>query len=414
MRILVLNAGSSSQKTCLYEIGSSLPPDPPAVLWEGRIELNGNQADIRARNSQGARVQGQLKLPGDKNSGSIAGALAELWSGKARQAGPPDSIDAAAHRIVNGGSAYRDPIVITPDVKAAIERMAASAPLHNAIELDGVEFVKKQFGDVPQVAVFDTGFHKTLPEAAYVYPGPYEWVSQGIRRFGFHGINHQYCAERAAQLLARPLSSLKIVTCHLGNGCSLAAVRGGKCVDTTMGFTPLEGLMMGTRSGSVDPGILTYLMRQGMKAAQLDETLNSKSGLLGVSGISSDMREIVREAKHGNGRAQLAFDIFVHRLRSLMGGMIASLGGIDALVFSAGIGENSAEVRAAACADFGFAGLELDAAKNEQDTGDRDIASRTSTARILVIRAQEDWAIAKEAWRTISTRTKGIEGKARP
>jgi len=404
MRILVLNAGSSSQKTCLYEIGGSLPQDPPEPLWEGRVQLNGEQAEIRAKNSQGVRVEDRLKVQPQTGSGSVAQVLGELWSGKARAASPPESIDVAAHRIVNGGADYRDPALITPKVKAAIAAMASSAPLHNSIELAGIEFVEKRFGGVPQVAVFDTGFHKTLPEAAYVYPGPYEWLAQGIRRYGFHGINHRYCSERAAQLLRKDPGSLKIVTCHLGNGCSLAAVQGGQSVDTTMGFTPLEGLMMGTRSGSVDPGILTYLMRQGVTGAQLDETLNGKSGLLGISGVSSDLREIVRAMNDGNARARLAFDIFVHRLQSSIGAMIASLGGIDALVFTGGIGENSAEVRAAACANFRFLKLDLDPKRNEHETGDRDIAGPTSAVRVLVIRAQEDWAMAKEAWKLASSR----------
>jgi acetate kinase len=404
MRILVFNAGSSSQKASLYEIGDSLPLDPPEPLWEGKVELDGDHVHIRAKNSQNASVEDYLRLPSPGGPIYLAQALVGLWSGKALEARPPASIDAAAHRIVNGGAEYRDPAVITSEVKAAIARMASSAPLHNAVELDGTEFVEKRFGRIPQVAVFDTGFHKTLPEAAYVYPGPYEWVAHGIRRFGFHGINHQYCAERAAQLLRKDLVSLKIVTCHLGNGCSLAGVKGGRSVDTTMGFTPLEGLMMGTRSGSIDPGILTYLMRQGITGAQLDETLNRKSGLLGISGVSSNMREIVRAMKDGNARAKLAFDIFVHRLRSLIGTMMATLDGIDVLVFTGGIGENSPEVRAAACAGFGFLRLHLDILQNARDDGDRDVAARESEVRILVIAAQEDWAIAKETWKLLASR----------
>jgi acetate kinase len=196
---------------------------------------------------------------------------------------------------------------------------------------------------------------------------------------------------------------LKIVTCHLGNGCSLAAIQGGRSVDTTMGFTPLEGLMMGTRSGSLDPGILTYLMRQGFTGPQLDELLNRKSGLLGISGISGDMREIVAAMKKGNPRAKLAFEIFVHRLRSCIGAMIATLGGIDVLVFSAGIGENASEVRAESCAKLGFLGMKLDSEKNAQSSQDRDISKSDSAVRVLVIRAQEDWAMAKAAWKLVST-----------
>jgi acetate kinase len=264
---------------------------------------------------------------------------------------------------------------------------------------------------VPQVAVFDTGFHHHMPLAAATYPGPYEWFEQGIRRYGFHGINHQYCAERTAELLGKDLNSLKLVTCHLGNGCSLAAIREGRSVDTTMGFTPLEGLMMGTRSGSVDPGVLTYLMRRRhFLDEQLDDVLNKKSGLLGISGVSSDMREVLDARKNGNdparmGRAKLALDMYVHRLQSGIGAMIAVLGGIDALVFTAGVGENSPEVRAAACDNFAFLGLRLDHEKNAQSPmdadKDRDISTLDSTVRVLIIRAQEDWMIARACWNLV-------------
>ena len=297
-------------------------------------------------------------------SDAIKQLLDTLWNGNARAVSVPSEIDVVGHRIVHGGKEFEEATVITPQVKSAIARMAVFAPLHNRAELDGIEIVENRFGNVPQVAVFDTGFHSRLPGAAAVYPGPYEWLAKGIRRYGFHGISHQYCAERSAQLLGRELDSLKLVTCHLGNGCSLAAIRGGRSVDTTMGFTPLDGLMMGTRSGSLDPGILTYLMREEKSTGeQLDNLLNTKSGLLGVSGISGDMREVVTAMKGGNARAKLAFDMFVHHLQSGIGAMIAVLDGIDALIFTAGIGENSPEVRAATCVNFGFMGMKLDGAK---------------------------------------------------
>jgi acetate kinase len=269
-----------------------------------------------------------------------------------------------------------------------------------------MEIVEKLLGPVPQIAVFDTGFHHNMPLSAATYPGPYEWFEQGIRRYGFHGINHQYCAGRAAELLGKDLNSLKLVTCHLGNGCSLAAIREGRSVDTTMGFTPLEGLMMGTRSGSVDPGILTYLMRRRrFLDEQLDDVLNKKSGLLGISGISSDMREVLAASKKGHERAKLALDMYVHRLQSGIGAMIAVLGGIDALVFTAGVGENSPEVRAAACDNFAFLGLRLDHEKNAQSPmdadKDRDISTLDSTVRVLIIRAQEDWMIARACWNLV-------------
>jgi acetate kinase len=261
-------------------------------------------------------------------------------------------------------------------------------------------------GAVPQIAVFDTGFHRTMPLSAATYPGPYDWFEQGIRRYGFHGINHQYCAQRAAQLLGKNLNALKLVTCHLGNGCSLAAIVDGRSVDTTMGFTPLEGLMMGTRSGSVDPGILTYLVRQRhLSGQQLDEILNQKAGLLGISGISSDMRKILAASKNGHERAKLALDIYVHRLRSGIGAMIAVLGGVDALVFTAGVGENSPEVRAAVCENFAFLDLRLDQGKNAQSPVDEDISAPDATVRILVIHAQEDWMIARECWNLVQMAT---------
>jgi acetate kinase len=290
--------------------------------------------------------------------------------------------------------------LVTSEVKSDIAKLSEFAPLHNRAELEGIELIEQLLGSVPQVAVFDTGFHKHLPEPAAVYPGPYAWKEQGIRRYGFHGINHQYCAERASQLMGRDVGSIKLVTCHLGNGSSLAAVVGGRSIDTTMGFTPLEGLMMGTRSGSLDPGILTYLMRKvNLSGQQIDELLNEKSGLLGISGVSSDMRQIQAEMKKGHARAQLAFEMYVHRLRSCLGAMIAVLGGLDAIVFTAGVGENSAEVRNATCANFAFLGLKLNPDKNANPVLDEDIAAPESTVRVFVVRAQEDWAIAQAGWK---------------
>ena len=406
MKILVLNSGSSSQKSALYEISGALPEHPPTPAWEGKIEWDGGHADMQAQNSQGVHVKGRVKVASRANA--IDQLLDTLWDGKLRVVSAPSEIDVVGHRIVHGGKDFEKATVITPDVKSAIARMSAFAPLHNRAELEGIEIIEKHMGAVLQVAVFDTGFHSRLPEAAAVYPGPFEWLAQGIRRYGFHGINHQYCAERTAQLLGKNLSSLKLVTCHLGNGCSLAAIRNGRSIDTTMGFTPLEGLMMGTRSGSVDPAILTYLMRQSsLTGQQLDDLLNTKSGLLGISGISSDMRQIVAAMRDGHPRAKLAFEIFVHRLQTGIGAMIATLGGIDALVFTAGIGENSPEVRAAACANFEFLGLKLDPTKNSQSPADQEISPSDSGVRVLIVRAQEDWAIARDCWRLMSARIRG-------
>lgn len=407
MKVLVLNSGSSSQKSCLYEIGDALPDDPPSCVWEGKIEWYDHQAQFSIKNCQGVSRKDQTSV-GSRGE-AVERLLNSLWSGETQAISGPSDIDVVGHRVVHGGPQYFEPAFVTAEVKSAIESVSAFAPLHNRAELEGMNIVAKLLGSAPQVAVFDTGFHQTMPLAAKTYPGPYEWFEQGIRRYGFHGINHQYCAQRAAQLRGKNLNSLKLVTCHLGNGCSLAAIREGKSVDTTMGFTPLEGLMMGTRSGSVDPGILTYLMRQKqLTGEQLDDVLNKRSGLLGISGISGDMREILEARKNGNERAMLAFDMYVHRLRSGIGAMVAVLGGMDVLVFTAGVGENSPEVRAAVCDHLAFLGLRLDAAKNEQplrDT-DRDISAADATVAALVIRAQEDWMIARQCWNLVRNHSK--------
>jgi len=406
MRILVLNSGSSTQKCSLYEIERNLPTDPAMPLWEAKIEWNQGDVQVHVRNAEGANLRQRVKVK--SHIDAIERLLNTLWTGDAKSVSGPSEINLAGHRVVHGGQRFKEPTPITAEVRSAIASMSAFAPLHNRAELEGIDIVERKLGSISQIAVFDTSFHSQLPDAAAVYPGPYEWISRGIRRYGFHGINHQYCSERAAQLLGRDLKSLKLITCHLGNGCSLAAIRDGRSVDTTMGFTPLDGLMMGTRSGAVDPGILTYLMRQdGLGGQQLDELLNTRSGLLGISGTSSDMREIVANMKAGDARARLAFDVFIHRLQSGIGAMIGVLGGLDALVFTAGIGENSAEVRATACANFGFVGLKLDSFKNAQASRDQDISAPGSPVRVLVIRAQEDWAIAKECWRIVSGKTQG-------
>src|SRR6202162_2676730 len=302
MKILVLNSGSSSQKSCLYDIGNKLPEHPPVPAWEGKIEWDAGQADIQAQNSQGGQLKDRVQVA--SRTHAIDQLLDTLWNGKLRVVSAPSEIDVVGHRIVHGGKDLVTATAITPEVKSSIARMSVFAPLHNRAELDGIEIIEKRVGTVLQVAVFDTGFHSRLPEPAAIYPGPYEWLAQGIRRYGFHGINHEYLAERTAHLPGKELRSLKLVSCHLGNGCSLAAIRDGHSVDTTMGFTPLEGLMMGTRSGSVDPGILTYLMRQSsLTGQQVDDLLNTKSGLMGISGISGDMRKIVAAMNEGHPRA---------------------------------------------------------------------------------------------------------------
>jgi acetate kinase len=394
MNVLVLNSGSSSQKSALYQIVETLPAEAPEPAWKAEIEWSKNSAKLRIGTSRGTSREESISST-DRRS-AIEHMLQTLWDGRNGVLQSAASIDVVGHRIVHGGHKLDEATIVTPEVKRVIAGLAAFAPLHNRAELEGIEMIERLIGAVQQVAVFDTGFHRTLPSTACTYPGPYEWLDRGIRRYGFHGINHQYCAQRAAQLLGRDLESLKIVSCHLGNGCSLAAIAAGRSVDTTMGFTPLDGLMMGTRSGSVDPGILTYLMREdSLTGAQLDEMLNKRSGLLGISGVSSDMREILVAIRQGNARAKLAFDMFVHRLRQSIAAMATPLQGLNVLLFTAGIGEHAPEIRSATCEGLAFLGIKLDAQKNLALSGDQEISTADSDVKVLVIRAQEDWAIAK-------------------
>ncbi|WP_026082322.1 acetate kinase [Mastigocladopsis repens] len=403
MKILVLNAGSSSQKSCVYEItGDTLPEEPLKPLWEAKIDWTHHQgfAEIEVKTDTGKQLQEEI--PADSRPQVIAHMLDTLWSGSTQIISQPSEIDVVGHRVVHGGQEYRKSVVITEDVKKAIARLATLAPAHNPANLEGIEAISQHLGSVTQVAAFDTAFHSHLPDAAAIYPGPYEWVEQGIRRYGFHGISHQYCAARAARILGQDLASLRLMTCHLGNGCSLAAIKNGRSIDTTMGFTPLDGLMMGTRSGAVDPGILIHLMRQSdYSVEKLDHVLNRASGLRGISDVSNDMRQIREAISQGNSRAQLAWDIYVHRLRSYMGAMLATLGGLDALVFTAGVGENNPDIRAAACEAFGFLELKLDPEKNAHQPVDVDIATPDSAVRVLVIHTEEDWEIACECWRVL-------------
>jgi acetate kinase len=404
MKILVLNAGSSSQKSCVYDItGATLPRRPPQPLWESIVDWTHQSgiAEVKITTAQGVVLEEEITA--QSQSEAIAHVLNTLWQGKTQVLNDLSEIDVVGHRVVHGGQRYQKSTFVTAEVKQAIAALTSFAPLHNPINLEGIEAIEQALGDVPQVAVFDTAFHAQLPLAAAVYPGPYAWFEQGIRRYGFHGISHQYCAQRTAQLMGKPLKDLHLIVCHLGNGCSLSAIRDGHSVDTTMGFTPLDGLMMGTRSGSVDPGILIYLLRQeGYSADQLEQILNKQSGLKGISGISADMRQITAAAAD-NSQAQLALDIFVHRLRSGIGAMLTSLDRLDALIFTAGVGENAPLIRAAACRGFSFLGLQIDPVKNEGHPADADIATHPSAVRVFVVHTQEDWAIAQECWHLLSS-----------
>jgi acetate kinase len=399
MKILVLNAGSSSQKSCFYELNNTLPDRPPQPLWEAKIDWTHQQNTAELKVNTAAGTQLEEEFSSESRQAAISRMLETLWKGKTQIINDLNEIDIVGHRVVHGGQDYQQSTLISPEVKQEITSLSEFAPVHNPINLEGIEIVEKILPNVPQVAVFDTAFHSDLLPAAFVYPGPYQWLEDGIRRYGFHGISHQYCARRAAEILNRDSADLRLISCHLGNGCSLAAVRGGRSVDTTMGFTPLDGFMMGSRSGAIDPGIIIHLLRRSdLTAEELDNILNRNSGLKGISGVSSDMRQVGEAITQGNERAQLAFDIYIHRLRAGIGAMLASLGGLDALIFAAGVGENSPFVRSAACEAFGFMGLKLDGEKNQQVQGDDDVAAVDSAVRVLVIHTQEDWEIARECW----------------
>jgi acetate kinase len=393
MIVLVLNAGSSSQKSCLYRLDESIINTPPP-LWSAHLDWTEAQKQgMLTVKSNGLKQEREITEPDT----ALKVLLNTLIQGETKVLDSLNDLDVVGHRVVHGGAKYSQATLITNEVKKAIADLIPLAPSHNPAHLAGIETIEEILPNVPQVAVFDTAFHRTIPQAARVYPLPYEWYEKGVQRYGFHGISHQYCANRTAQILQQPLESLKIVTCPLGNGCSLAAIKNGVCLDTTMGFSPLEGLMMGTRCGSIDPQIPIYLMQEyGLDVENVYRILNQESGLLGVSGISADMRTITKAIADGNIQAQLAFDVYIHRLKGFIGAMVASLNGLDVLVFTAGVGENNSIIREKVGAGLTYLGLELDLAKNHSNPVDENIAADNSTVSVLVIHTQEDWAIAQQ------------------
>jgi acetate kinase len=399
MKILVLNAGSSSQKSCLYDLpGEILPTNPPEPIWEAMIDwtvLAGK--GILSVKANG--IKQKIELANSDRKKGIAQMLDTLHTGETQVLDNLTEIDLVGHRVVHGGTNYSQATLITEEVKTVIRDLIPLAPAHNPAHLEGIETIEDLLKNTSQIAVFDTAFHRTIPPEAALYPIPYEWSKKGIRRYGFHGTSHKYCAQKAAKLLDKPLKSLQLITCHIGNGASLTAIKNGISIDTTMGFTPLEGLMMGERSGSIDPAILIYLMREnGFNADQLNHLLNKESGLKGVSEISADLRIILQAMKEGNEQAQLTFEMYIHRFRACLGQMIASLGGLEVLVFTAGVGENSAIVREKVCEGFAFLGLKLDLEKNALSPINQEISTSNSLIRVLVIHTEEDWAIAEECW----------------
>jgi len=393
-KILVCNAGSSSLKFSLFDSEEEL------LLAEGGIDWTTKPTRLVFHRTGQQEIREELKL--EKHADAVVRLLDDLQSGPSAALGSLEELEAVGHRVVHGGERYTSAVRITPEVKRTIDELAELAPLHNPASLDGITAVEQVLPNVPQVAAFDTAFHATLSEAARTYSVPQKWTREWrMRRYGFHGLSHSYCAGRAAEMIGR--RDLRLIIAHLGNGASVSAVRDGKCVDTSMGFTPLEGLVMGTRSGTVDPGMLIYILRhKGLDANALDQTLNYESGLLGLSGISSDMRQILSELPH-NPNAQLAVDVYVHRIRQTIGAMAATLDGVDALVFTAGVGERAVEIRKRVCENLNYLGLELDRRANETCKPDADIATRASTARILVIATREDLTIMRETRRLIGS-----------
>jgi len=387
MKILVCNAGSSSLKFSLFEA------DTEALLAEGGIDWTVQPTRLLFRRSGRPEIREDLDLREHAAAGQRI--LADLLAGPDPVLRGADDIDAVAHRVVHGGQRYTSAVLVTPEVVRAIEDLSELAPLHNPASVEAIRVAQELLPGVPQVAAFDTAFHRTMPAAARTYAIPRKWTNEwGLYRYGFHGLSHAYCARRAAEMLER--SDARLIIAHLGNGASVSAVRGGECQDTSMGFTPLEGVVMGSRSGSVDPGLLIYLLRRkGLSAVRLDYALNYESGLLGLSGFSGDMRQILEQSAECP-EARLALDVYVHRLRQSIGAMAATLGGVDALIFTAGIGEKSARVRALVCEKLGYLELDLDAAKNERCRPDLDIALASSPGRILVVATREDLTIMRE------------------
>lgn len=393
-KILVCNAGSSSLKFSLFDAENEV------LLAEGGIDWLRKPTRLVIRQGDRPEIREELKL--QKHADAVVRILEDLQAGSSAALDSLEDLRAVGHRVVHGGDRYSSAVLITAEVKRTIEELTELAPLHNPASLDGITAVEQALPKVPQVAAFDTAFHATLSEAARTYPVPKKWMREwGIRRYGFHGLSHSYCTGQAAKMIGRP--GLRLVIAHLGNGASVSAVCDGICVDTSMGFTPLEGLMMATRSGTVDPGILIYLLRhKGLDVNALDQALNYESGLLGISGTSSDLRQLLSELPH-NPDAKLAVDVYVHRIVQTIGAMAATLGGIDALVFTAGVGERSAEIRKRVCEKLKYLGVELDRAANETCEPDADIATPASKARTLVIATREDLTIMRETRRLVAS-----------
>ena len=391
MKVLVLNCGSSSLKYQLIDM------ETENVLAKGLCERIGIEGS-RLKHQPAGKDAVIFDDYQEDHSVSVKMVLDALTHADYGVVKSMSEINAVGHRVVHGGEYFANSVIINQEVIAAIEKCCELAPLHNPANLIGIAACDKIMPGVPQVAVFDTAFHQTMPERAYMYALPYEYYEKyAIRRYGFHGTSHRFVSEEVAKMLGRPYEETKTVTCHLGNGGSICAVRNGKSIDTTMGFTPLEGLVMGTRAGDIDAAVITYLMeKEGLTAAEMDNILNKQSGVLGISGVSSDFRDIEEASEAGNARAGMALDVFAYKVAKRIGAYTAAMNGVDAIVFTAGLGENSASTRKEICDYLGYLGVHIDSYNNSLRGKALEISAPDSRVRVFVIPTNEELVIARD------------------
>ena len=394
MKIFVVNAGSSSLKYQLIDM------DNEQVLAKGLCERIGVTGAISHKTADGREYSAETPMP--THSEAFEAVVYALTKSDAKVIDSFDEISAIGHRIVQGGSIFPNSCLVTPDVIDKIEKLGALAPLHNPAHVLAIRACIKTFGDkIPQVVVFDTSFHQTMPPKAYMYPLPYEYYEKyGVRKYGAHGTSHRFVSDRVAAIEGKPKKDLKIITCHLGNGCSITAIKDGVCVDTSMGFTPLDGFMMGTRSGTIDPSALTYIAeKEHLSPEDVNTICNKKSGMLGISGISNDNRDICAAAEAGNKRAQLAIEMQRYEILKFVGSYIAAMNGVDAIAFTGGIGENDPELRKSVCDNLSFVGVEIDDAQNKLRGKEVKISTDNSRVNVYVIPTNEELAIARDTSR---------------
>ena len=400
MNVLVLNAGSSSLKYQLINV------ETHEVLAKGICERVGSAEAFHKHGIDENEVVIDTPMP-DHNA-AMALVLEALTSGPTKAIDSLDDIDAVGHRVVQGGKYFDRSVLIDDDVVAKIDELAELAPLHNKAALMGIEACLEQMPGKPMVAVFDTSFFQTIPPKAYMYPLPYElYEKHAIRKYGAHGTSHRYIAERAAAFMDEPLEDLKLITCHLGNGCSISAIDHGVAVDTSMGLTPLDGLMMGTRCGAIDPAIVPFIMeKENLTAAEVNDLMNKKSGLLGISGISNDLRSVRQASEEGDERAQLAYDMYSNSAKKYIGQYIAVMGGVDAIVLTAGVGENCDKMRRMIFAGLQPLGIKIDLEKNRKGLrGEREISTDDSEVRIVIIPTDEEYMIARDTYQLVKEGT---------